>query len=1196
MDVDIKTLSFLAGVTNFIKVLAILFQYLTNKRIPGVLWWLWSFIFLAFGHFFLILQENTPLLVTLNYTASTLYVLGAILLYIGIMRFLDKRENRVLVATLFAAFFSSTLYFTYIQDSFVARAQIMSIAFAVLAFLMVQALLVQKNRAIRASATLNAALLTMMGVFFAIRVAALQAGAPVVTAYSSTGIQITTFLIPFTTGLLLTCGLIIMVSQRLLGESIENKERFELIFNTSPDAIMIMRMTNGHYKYVDCNESVTALSGFSRAEIIGKSTRETATWKNPENVQKIFAALTKEGFCDNLEAVFLRKDGSILIGMLSARILTLQGEPHIISVIHDITNRKRAEEALYRRQEELDAARARYFELYDQAPVGYVTVSERGLILEANLTAATLLCMTRSDLVQQPLFRFIHGKNQDIYELLRKQLFETGKLQACDLRMVTQDGLEFWAHLEAITAQDSSTGPLRLGSGEAGQAGEPVIRIVVSDITNRKIKEISDLLQEVVEERSKQMRQETDARERPQEILQEENDTVLLVDDEPHVLSALTRSLRNTGYEVLTAGSALEALEILETTKIKVIVSDEQMIGMKGTELLAEVRRRFPDTLRMLLTGHATLEGATRAVNESGIYRFFTKPWDDALLRLALSGAIEKYNSAVEKRLLAEELRKSRLDLQSTLDGLSDHIAQLDARGTIILVNHAWRVYAEQNGIIMTESVCEGANYLKVCDEATGKYSEDAAHFAQGIRSVLSGEIDEFTMEYPCDLPSEKRWFTGHVSSFRNEKTQRTLVVAHTDITDRKLAEESQRKAKEDAEEANRAKSEFLAGMSHEIRTPMNAIIGMADLLIESDLTAEQRIYVETSRNAGENLLELINGILDLSKVEAGLVVLENTEFDIAPILNKVCGLMSFKATGKGIRIAFAPLSNIPATLIGDSQRLTQIFINLVGNAIKFTEQGEIILGVETIQERTDFADRENIELRFFVRDTGIGIPPDKVDLIFEMFTQADSSTTRKYGGTGLGLHISKRFVELMGGRIWVESEVGKGSTFFFTATFKVGKTTKPIAEKSEMAFPDGVPPVVQRDLNILLVEDNADNRLLLLSYFRKTPHHIEVAENGAIAVEKFQSGGYDLVLMDVQMPVMDGYTATGEIRKLETAKGLKRTPIVALTAHAMKEDEQKSREAGCDGHLTKPIRKAVLLEAIVKYGDGDGDPFVMKT
>ena len=317
---------------------------------------------------------------------------------------------------------------------------------------------------------------------------------------------------------------------------------------------------------------------------------------------------------------------------------------------------------LHQKQEELDAARARYFDLYDLAPVGYITISKQDLIIGANLAAATMLQMVRGGLGHaRPIFsQFIHSEDQEIYYRFRKQLFEIGEPQTCELRMTKKGSQTFLARLQAIVAQYPATASPRLRAGQAGEAGqagpadEPVIRVVISDISaEQNLKEANNLLEQMVEERTKQLRQET---ETPPA---EGDDTVLLVDDEPHVLSALTRALRNPGYEVLTAGSASQALAILLTTKIKVIVADEKMEGMKGSELLAEVRQRFPHTVRILLSGHATLEIAMRAVNEGGIYRFLAKPWDDALLRLALSAATEKYNMEDKNRKLQDALRQS---------------------------------------------------------------------------------------------------------------------------------------------------------------------------------------------------------------------------------------------------------------------------------------------------------------------------------------------------------------------------------------------------------------------------------------------------------------------------------------------------------------------------------------------------------
>ncbi len=413
---------------------------------------------------------------------------------------------------------------------------------------------------------------------------------------------------------------------------------------------------------------------------------------------------------------------------------------------------------------------------------------------------------------------------------------------------------------------------------------------------------------------------------------------------------------------------------------------------------------------------------------------------------------------------------------------------------------------------------------------------------------------------------------------------------------DNALLYKATREAREAAEAANRAKSDFLASMSHEIRTPMNAILGMAELLSESPLNPEQQKYVRISRNSGQGLLDIINDILDISKVEAGQLVLEHTSFDLQELIESTCELMALKTDEKGLALICRVKPHVPTQLVGDPVRLRQILINLVGNAVKFTHEGEIRLECglwtgepgtvhEATQTRDSNSKMEEVALRFSVRDTGIGIPEDKQAAIFERFTQADSSTTRKYGGTGLGLNICQRLVELMDGKIWVEGREGEGSTFAFTARFGIDKTPRDIKKPKEVAQDqkmEAAPEV--RPLHILLVEDAKENRIVVKAFLKKTPHTIDVAENGRIGVDKFLSGDYDLVLMDMRMPVMDGYTATGEIRKWEKENKREVIPIIALTAHALREDRQKCLDAGCTDYLAKPLKKADLLKKIQEY------------
>ena len=572
--------------------------------------------------------------------------------------------------------------------------------------------------------------------------------------------------------------------------------------------------------------------------------------------------------------------------------------------------------------------------------------------------------------------------------------------------------------------------------------------------------------------------------------------------------------------------------------------------------------------------GNLNYKVGTDSKDEIGqLSRAFDKMTED-LKKTTTS--IDELNKEINERKRAEKaLQNSEARIRAIVNTAVDGIITIDEQGIIQSFNpSAERLfgYAEEEAIGQNVDILMPSPYREAHDSYIANYLHTGETKIIGIgREALARRRDGTT--FPIDLAvsevylGKQRVFTGII---RN-------------ITERKDAEEALHNAKEEAEAANLAKTEFLSSMSHEIRTPMNAIIGVADLLRETSLTPEQQTYVQMFASAGDNLLNIINDILDISKVEAGQLDLAEIDFNLHEVVEKVCEVMALYANEKGLELTCHVAPDVQKSLIGDPTRLRQVLINLIGNAVKFTEKGDIFVEVNKHNQGAKDDLANDFEVIVSVKDTGIGIPPEKVEVIFDRFTQVDSSTTRKLGGTGLGLTISKQLVEMMGGRIWVESEQGQGSTFYFTAKFGVqtepGRYVEPPpAAIRPAAFED------LRTLNILLVEDSEDNRLLIQSYLKKTPHHIDIAENGEIAVEKFQSEKYDLVLMDMQMPVMDGYSATREIRKWENQKGVKATPVIALTAYATKEERQKSLDVGCTAHLTKPIRKATLLEAIYKY------------
>ena len=1047
-----------------------------------------------------------------------------------------------------------------------------------------------------------------------------------------------------------TCGIIVVriiadvkKAERRLRES---EATLRKILESSPDAVCI-HDKRGRYVYV--NEEFVRLTGFAREECIGKAFWELGIWPDRESSDQFAALMFKNGEVRNMQTSFRIKSGLMIPSLISGVMVDLDGQQCCMTISRDISDLK---DVQFRLQES-EASLRRIFEsgldpmaIIDLTTGTWADVNQEfcrfhGVTKEAVIGRSDLETPTWADLAERD-------------EFLRR--LNNGGVRNMDVVLLTRDGRKIPSLISAVVVE---------------LAGRPCCVAMARDISDRLEAE------RLLRESQATLRKIFDSIADPLCVTDMSDGSYLDVND---------AFLKVFGY------------------------SREEVIGKHVWEVPHATRPQDPidDVVELYTHGEVRNSEATVRTGDGR-----EVPCLISTVVLELNGmqcGLTIARDISERKEQELKLKQSEEYFRNVIGSSSDVILVLDNAGRIVLTGGAGRAELGYEPGSMTGTT----PFHLVHPDNLMEQAELTRYAFQNPERVVRSEARI--------LAADGRWveceFMGRATT--DPSGNPIFISTMRNVTERKRAEQELANARDAALAASKAKSEFLSSMSHEIRTPMNAILGMSDLMAETELTPDQRRYLDTVIGNGTALLELINSILDLAKVESGRLNLEKIEFDVVELTEKIADTLAVRAHGKKLELALRFAPTLPPVLIGDPLRIRQVLTNLIGNAIKFTDQGQVLIEVEPNPNSTIPGN-----LRFSISDTGIGIEDEKLTHIFSAFTQADSSTTRRYGGSGLGLAIVERLVTLMGGTVHAESVPGQGSIFSFTVQLGVPETARvapqPMAVAkmlkrrvllvddsatsrsiarvmlegqgaqvveadsgasglrafedasqqgqpfglllvdSEMPEMDGfemleriarskpsvapvivmmnsnrltgkasplkglrsmnyvVKPLKQRELyakvnealaadqpqepaadsqlrtaassretavvgrtlRVLLADDSPDNRLLIRAYLKKTPYALDEAENGQIAYDQFLTGRYDVVLMDIQMPVLDGYSAVRMIRDFEKNQRRKRTPIIALTASALDDAVRKAKDAGCDMHVSKPVKKAILLEAI---------------